>query len=265
MLDQKVSVVVPAYNESHDIEANIRAIIGALRPHSSRLEIVLVDDGSRDETWRHAARQVRDGDVSVRVLRYERNQGKGYALACGARHATGDVVVFLDADLDLHPDQIPGMFDVLLASNADAVIGSKWHPRSRVEYPAWRRVLSHGYYAMVTLLFGLPLRDTQTGLKLFRARVLEAVVPRLLCKRFAFDVELLAVAHRLGFRIVEAPVELQFRRDVPRLRWSDSWHVLVDTLAIFYRIHMRRYYDTIQRESRSPAETILEVAAPTER
>jgi glycosyltransferase involved in cell wall biosynthesis len=265
VLDHKVSVVVPAYNESHDIEANLRAIVDALRDRTAKLEIVLVDDGSRDLTWQHAARAMCKGDVTVRVLRYERNQGKGYALACGARHATGEFVVFLDADLDLHPDQVPGFFDVLFATNADAVIGSKWHPDSRVEYPAWRRVLSRGYYAMVRLLFGLPLRDTQTGLKLFRARLIERVVPRLLSKRFAFDVELLAVAHRMGFLIVEAPVQLQFRRDVPRLRFTDSWNVLVDTLAIFYRIHIRRYYDSQPAAQRSPAETILEVAAPTDR
>jgi glycosyltransferase involved in cell wall biosynthesis len=263
LLEHTVSVIVPAYNESKDIAANLRAIVDALRGHATKLEIILVDDGSRDQTWRHAAQTMRD-DVVVRVLRYERNQGKGYALACGARHATGEFVVFLDADLDLHPDQVPGFFDVLFATNADAVIGSKWHPQSRVEYPRWRRVLSHGYYAMVMLLFGLPLRDTQTGLKLFRARLLEAVVPRLLTKRFAFDVELLAVAHRMGFKIVEAPVRLQFRRDVPRLRWSDSWHVLVDTLAIYYRMYLRRYYDASPAAARTAVESVFEVAAPTD-
>ena len=265
MIEQKISVIVPAYNESQAIAANLRAIVDALAPYAPRLEIIVVDDGSRDQTWRHAAATMDRNSATVRILRYERNEGKGFALACGARHATGEFVVFLDADLDLHPDQLPKFFDVLSATGADAVIGSKWHPESHVEYPGWRRVLSHGYYALVRLLFGLPLRDTQTGLKLFRARLLERVIPRLLTKRFAFDVELLAVAHRMGFRIVEAPVRLQLMRDVPRLRWHDSWRALVDTLAIFYRIHLRRYYDGPSRVPSTPSVTVLEVAAPADR
>jgi glycosyltransferase involved in cell wall biosynthesis len=265
LVEQKISVIVPAYNESQAIAANLRAIVDALSPHAPHLEIIVVDDGSHDQTWRHAAATMERSAATVRILRYERNEGKGFALACGARHATGEFVVFLDADLDLHPDQVPSFFDILFSTGADAVIGSKWHPDSQVEYPAWRRVLSHGYYALVHLLFGLPLRDTQTGLKLFRARLLESVVPRLLTKRFAFDVELLAVAHRMGFKIVEAPVRLQFRRDVPRLRWHDSWHALVDTLAIFYRIHLRRYYDGAPGVGPPSPVSVFEVAASADR
>jgi glycosyltransferase involved in cell wall biosynthesis len=262
LIEQKISVIVPAYNESSAIGANLRAIVDALSPYAPHLEIIVVDDGSRDQTWRHAAATMDRNAATVRILRYERNEGKGFALACGARHATGEYVVFLDADLDLHPDQIPSFFDVLFATGADAVIGSKWHPDSQVEYPSWRRILSHGYYAFVRLLFGLPLRDTQTGLKLFRTRLLERVVPRLLTKRFAFDVELLAVAHRMGFKIVEAPVRLQLMRDVPRLRWRDSWRALVDTLAIFYRIHLRRYYDGASRVPLAPPVIVREVSVP---
>src|SRR4029077_5798771 len=124
-----------------------------------------------------------------------------YALALGARHAMGQYTVFLDADLDLHPDQLPRFFDVLKRCNVDAVIGSKWHPFSKVSYPWWRRLLSRGYYGIVHLLFGLPVRDTQTGIKVFRSAALARVVPRLLAKRFAFDVELLAVMHRMGYSI----------------------------------------------------------------
>jgi len=266
LIEQKLSVIVPAYNESKAIAHNVRSIIDALSPCASALEIIIVDDGSDDETWRAAASIPQQAGVAVRVLRYERNQGKGFAVTCGARHATGEFVAFLDADLDLHPDQIPGFFDILFAQKADAVVGSKWHPASSVDYPRWRRFLSRGYYGLVRVLFGLPLRDTQTGLKLFRARLLERVLPVLLTKRFAFDIELLAVAHRMGFRVVEAPVKLQFQRNIPRLRRSDVWLVLVDTLAIFYRVYLRRHYD------RSPAqkfsqriESVLEIPARADR
>ena len=101
------------------------------------------------------------------------------------------------------------------ARNADVVIGSKFHPESRVEYPRLRRIYSFFYYMLVRTLFGLPVRDTQTGIKLFKREVLERVLPRVLVKRFAFDLELLANAHHFGYRIVEAPVEVNF---TPRLQ-----------------------------------------------
>ena len=93
------------------------------------------------------------------------------------------------------------------------------------------------------LLFGLPLRDTQTGLKLFRTSLIRDVIPRVLSKRFAYDVELLAVAHRRGYRIVDAPVRLEYQRTLGRLRFGAVWRTFQDTLAVFYRLNFLRYYD----------------------
>jgi hypothetical protein len=92
-------------------------------------------------------------------------------------------------------------------------------------------------------MFGLPLHDTQTGIKLFRREVLLHVLPRLLIKRFAFDLELLACAHRLGYHIVDAPVSVQYSRPETRVGWADAWAVGLDTLAVFYRLRLLRYYD----------------------
>jgi len=258
-MNEKISVVIPAYNESKHIAENLRTILASLASLAEDFEILLIDDGSIDETWRRAAESEQAAPGRLRVLRYAHNMGKGYALACGARFASGTHTVFLDADLDLHPDQLSRFFEIMRRSGADAVVGSKWHPASTVSYPRWRRFLSRGYYAIVRCLFGLPLRDTQTGLKVFRSDALARVVPRLLAKRFAFDVELLAVMHRMGYTIVEAPVDLQFRRALPRLRLRDAFAVLVDTLAIFYRLHIRRYYD---KEPAAQHRALLEVFEP---
>lgn len=135
------------------------------------------------------------------------------------------------------------MIEQLSTRNADVVIGSKRHPQSNVDYPRHRWVLSAGYFFMIRLLFGLPLRDTQTGIKVYRRCVVRDVFPRLLAKRFAFDVEALTVAHRCGYRVVDAPITLRFGRSFSRIRWADVYHTLVDTLAIFYRLRIRRYYD----------------------
>jgi glycosyltransferase involved in cell wall biosynthesis len=248
VLRGKVSVIVPAFNESSHIDRSLGIILRSIAKFAPNNEVIVVDDGSHDDTWRKAAAEVqRCGSANVRILRYERNLGKGHALACGTRNATGEFIVFIDADLDLHPDQIPRFFERMFSSHADAVIGSKWHPLSDVDYPRWRRLLSLSYYGLVRSLFDLPVRDTQTGLKLFRAAPLKFAVECLLVKKFAFDIELLAVMHRFGNRIVEAPVRLQFARDVPRLNWADGWYAFVDTMAIFYRMYVLRYYDRERR------------------
>lgn len=238
-------MVLPAYNEGSDIERNVIEAIDTFESFDYDYEIIVVDDGSSDSTYVFAGRAKLRHPERVRVVRYDENRGKGAALLCGARYASGEYIVFLDADMELHPRQLPLFFEIMALRQADAVIGSKWHPASRVQYPTVRRVYSLGYFLLIRLLFGLPLRDTQTGIKVFRSRLLQDVGPRLLEKRFAFDVELLAVAHRLKYRIVDAPVALDFSRAIGRLSLRTAGKMFADTFAIFYRVYLRRYYDNL--------------------
>ncbi len=247
MLDGTLSVVVPAYNESGAIFRNLTETVETLTELGYRFEVILVDDGSVDETFLHAAQLLETHRGRVRVVRYDVNQGKGNALMCGTAYATGDYVVFLDADMDLHPRQLPRFFEIMESSQADVVIGSKRHPESNVDYPFVRRIYSAVYYLMIRLLFGLPVRDTQTGLKVFKAGVLRDVFPRILVKRFAFDIEVLTNAHRLGYKIADAPVTLEFRRGTGRVKINDAKLIFVDTLGVFYRMHVLKYYDAVPR------------------
>lgn len=248
MIDGKVSVVIPAYNEAHHIVHNMRETVEALSAMAAEYEIIVVDDGSPDHTWLRAAQVLDDFGGNVHIIRYDRNRGKGNALICGAYHATGEYVVFLDADMDLHPSQLPTFFGILEAQQADVVIGSKLHPASNVNYPFVRRLWSLAYYAFIRLLFGLPVRDTQTGLKVFKAEVVRRVFPKVLVKRFAFDLEVLALAHDLGYRIAEAPVTLIFQRRFGRVKLRDVFNIFWDTLAVFYRLRLLHYYDTVGSE-----------------
>jgi len=245
VLEGKLSIVMPAYNESDYIERNLHETVDTLSEMGYEFEVIVVDDGSQDNTHLEAVKVCSHHPERVRVVRYDRNQGKGNALMCGTRYASGDYVVFLDADMDLHPRQLPVLFEILETQGADVVIGSKRHPLSNVNYPRLRKVLSNGYFLMTRLLFGLPLRDTQTGLKVFKRNVIANVFPRILAKRFAFDVEVLAAAHYLGFKISDAPVSLRFNRSFNRISLGDIYHTFLDTLAIFYRLRILRYYDTI--------------------
>jgi glycosyltransferase involved in cell wall biosynthesis len=242
-----LSILMPAYNEAHSISENVCETVQTMHSLGMDFEIVVIDDGSMDGTHTAASNALRAWPDHVRVVRCARNEGKGNALICGTCYSKGDYVAFLDADMDLHPEQLGSFFAIMNATGADVVIGSKFHPKSKVDYPPVRRLYSFFYYMLVRTLFGLPVRDTQTGIKLFRRAVLDRVMPRILVKRFAFDLELLANVHHFGYRIVEAPVTLNFQRVCSRLRLSAVWNVLLDTLSIFYRMRILRYYDRPDR------------------
>jgi hypothetical protein len=134
--------------------------------------------------------------------------------------------------------------DILDRTGTDVVIGSKWHPESSLNYPLARGVISRVYYTIVRLLFHLPVRDTQTGLKLFKAEVLKKIFPIILVKKYAFDLEILVNVMRLGYKMVEAPVEVLFKREkMGRIHLSDLYKTWIDTMAIFYRLNILHYYD----------------------
>lgn len=242
-----LSILMPAYNEANSIAENVCETVETMHAAAIDFEIVVIDDGSMDGTHTAASSALRAWPDHVRVVRCTRNEGKGNALICGASYARGDYIAFLDADMDLHPEQLTTFLAIMDARPADAVIGSKFHPDSKVDYPPERRVYSFIYYMLVRTLFGLPVRDTQTGIKLFKRSVLERVLPRVLVKRFAFDLELLANVHHFGFAIAEAPVTVNFKRACNRLRLRAVWNVFLDTMAIFYRMRILHYYDRPER------------------
>jgi hypothetical protein len=233
--------VVPVYNQAEAIAVNIGIIRECLVQELGRsFELIVVSDGSIDQTQERMLEACAD---SVRTIHYDRNLGKGYAIKTGALQAQGRWIAFIDADLDLQPSRLPEFLRVAEAEQLDFAIGSKRHPDSSVVYPRSRRVASWLYQKLVRVLFRLDVRDTQVGLKLFRREVAEEVMPLLLVKRFAFDLELLAVARAFGFgRIRELPVTLDYRFTGSGVRSLAVLHALVDTAAIFYRLRILRTY-----------------------
>src|SRR5207249_1563782 len=113
------------------------------------------------------------------------------------------------------------------------------HPLSRIEYPLLRRIYSRAYYALVRLMFGLPVRDTQTGVKLFKREVLARAFPRMTVQHYAFDLELLVLANADGYCIVEAPIALKSQRLNQRIKPRDVAIMFRDTLGIWWRLHSR--------------------------
>lgn len=238
-----LSVIVPVYKQERTIRADLRQIDQALRKTRFSYEIIAVVDGKKIDRSYQEAKKLKIS--SLRVVGYPDNRGKGYAVRYGMARSRGDKIAFIDAGMDIDPNGISMILEHMEWYGADAIIGSKRHPASRVDYPLLRRFYSFWYHFLVRLLFGLKLTDTQTGLKVFKRKVLEKVLPRLLVKRFAFDVELLAVAHYLGFkRIYEAPVKLNKKRFQfsSTIKFRDGFQALWDTLAVFYRLRILRYY-----------------------
>lgn len=237
---EKFSVILPAYNEEFHIFANIQRTIRAMDALGFDYEIITVDDGSSDKTYEEA-RKAESIFGKVKAMRINSHKGKGAALKYGFQFAKGNLVVFLDADLDLPPEQIGSFLKVMEKNKSDIVIGSKRYSQFNSHYLKRRRVLSFIYQAIVHVLFNLSVTDTQTGLKLFKYEVLKKIISRASVERYAFDLELLINACRLGYKVAEVPVISDSQRDEARgkIKLLDIYRMFVDTLAIFYRFHVR--------------------------
>ena len=239
-MNPKLSIVIPAYNEEKNIYKTIEKIVRSHDQLKYDYEVIVVVDGSPDNTAKEAKRH---RSKKVKVFDYKKNQGKGYALKYGTTKASGEIITYTDAGGDFDPRQFDKCVKLMEIFDADFVIGSKRHPASKVNYPRKRRVYSWIYQRMIRILFGLNVTDTQAGLKFLKKRVAKDVVPRALVKQYAFDLELLVIAHQLGYRrIFEAPVELDFNASNSGINYKTIGNMIVDTLAVFYRARIKKYY-----------------------
>ena len=231
-----VSFVLPAYNEGEFIERVLDRLDSSVDGHGFRYEVVVVDDGSVDDTRLRALRYAA-GNGHVRVVGCDRNVGKGFAVRAGFWKAVGDAVVFVDSDLDVDVGQVKRFVDALRFG--DIVVGSKWHRDSVVEVSFVRGLLSRGFNVLVRLLTGVRVGDTQTGIKAVRRDAFCEVFRRLSVKRYAFDVELLVLAGVFGLRVVELPVELKLKG---LFGFGEVWRMFVDLLGIAYRLRVKKWY-----------------------
>jgi len=245
-----LSIIVPSYRQERTIIKDINNISRTLKDLGVKFEIIVVVDGIIDKTHQKLAK-VRT--KNIKVIAYKKNEGKGHAIRYGVLKAKGDVVGFIDAGMDIHPAGFSMLLNHMDWYNAHIIVGSKLHPVSKVNYPFYRTILSWGYRLLTWMLFGFKVKDTQVGLKFFKRKVARDVFPRLLVKRYAFDIEMLAVAYALGYtRIYEAPVRIKFSMNsiISKSLWTTIFLMIWDTFAVFYRLKILHYYTKKQAKRR---------------
>lgn len=219
----RLSLVIPAYNEEQRIGDTLRLAQAYLSRQAYQSEIIVVDDGSQDRT----AVLVQTVFPDVRVISYERNRGKGYAVKTGMLAATGEYRVFCDADGSTRIEEV-GKFWPRFEAGADIVIGSRALPESDIQIRQHylRESMGRMFNVLVKLLLREQFLDTQCGFKGFTAESARLLFPRQRLDRFTFDAELLYIARKHGLRVEETPV---IWCNVPHSRV----HLVWDSLRMF--------------------------------
>ena len=235
-----VSIVVPAFNEAARIGDSIRKITEFIRQSPLSFELIVVDDGSSDDT----VAIINPFSIKgLRLIRNHQNRGKGYTVRKGVLAATGKYVLFTDADLSAPIDEMTKLLDVALNEDADVVIGSRAVDRSYIEkhQTRFRELGGIVFNRMVRVFLGLDLHDTQCGFKLFHREKSRLIFEKQTTNGFGFDPELLFLARLHGLRIRETPVRWSHAEGSKVRFLRDSSRMFLDLVRIRWNALMGRY------------------------
>jgi dolichyl-phosphate beta-glucosyltransferase len=233
-----LSVIIPAYNEESRIAPTVRDIVGFCRAGGRAFEVILVDDGSRDGTTA-VARVLSEEFPELRVIRLAANHGKGYAVRTGVVNAIGRLVLFADADGATPIGEIERL-ESALESGVDIAVGSRALRDTDVQVQAklYRHLMGRTFHLLVEWLADGGVKDTQCGFKLFRSTVAQDLFSRMRMNGFSFDVEVLVMARRRGYRVAEIPVNWTHRPGSKVRLTLDSLQMAADLVRI--RAHCLR-------------------------
>src|ERR1051325_11284695 len=245
----ELTIVVPAYNESARLAKTLVTILKYLNDQRLSSELIVVDDGSSDDTSAVAKKSMASpGAVATRVIRYEPNRGKGFAVRTGLLAASGDVALFSDADLSTPITEAPKLVEPIRSGHADLTFGSGALNRSLIGvHQSWRREQGGRVFnLLVRIATGLPFWDTQCGFKAFRMTVCRPLIEGAQIDRFGFDVELIYLAHRAGLRLSEVPVRWDHNEGSKVTLFSDSFKML-NEVGLIRQQARRGVYDAAIR------------------
>jgi dolichyl-phosphate beta-glucosyltransferase len=245
------SIVIPAYNEAARIAAALDAVVACVRRSGWRAEVVVVDDGSRDQTA-EIVREYAAIAPEVRLLQNPGNRGKGYSVRNGLLHSFGEIVMFTDADLSAPIEEAEGLF-AAIAAGADIAIGSRWLERARqtIRQPFYRQFFGRCFNAVTRLVMGLPYADTQCGFKAFTRAAAQTVFQLQTIERWGFDPEILFIAIKRGYRIAEVPVSWAHDERTRLSYLKDGLRMLEDIAIVRWNALLGRYSKPVERIHRA--------------
>ena len=239
-----LSVIIPVYKQEKTIKKDLQIINETLKQIRYNYEIIAVVDGTSIDKSLKEIKKIKL--KNLKAFGYKTNHGKGYAVRYGMAKTQGDYIAFIDSGMEIDPNGISLVLEHMEWYNADIIVASKRHPASMVNYPWDRRIISFGAHIISKFLLGINVHDTQAGLKIFKRPVLIKVLPRLIVKNYAFDLEILSVANKLGFvKIYEAPIKLNYNFEslTHATGLKTIYSCLIEALAVFYRLKILNYYD----------------------
>jgi glycosyltransferase involved in cell wall biosynthesis len=244
------SIVIPAYNEGERIRATLECILAHIQRHGWDAEVLVVNDGSADDTVQ-IVQSFAAHNPALRLLENPGNRGKGYSVRNGVLHASGEVVLFTDADLSSPIEEADKLF-AALAEGADVAIGSRWL-RAELQthrQPLHRQLFGRIFNLALRVILGLRYRDTQCGFKAFTRRAAQSIFPLQHIERWGFDPEILYLAGRFGYRVEEVPVQWAHRE-------GTRINPLRDGIRMFFEMLKIRWYSITGRYEPGSPSTVV--------
>jgi glycosyltransferase involved in cell wall biosynthesis len=250
----KYSIIIPAYNEGARIPATLRSVVDCIRTRGWDAEVVVVNDGSRDDT----AAVVRDFALTapeIHLIENPINRGKGYSVRNGILHALGDIVMFTDADLSSPIEEAEGLF-AAVAEGADIAIGSRWLATSRQTHrqPLYRQFFGRCFNAVCRMVMRLPFADTQCGFKAFTRTAAQTVFQLQTIERWGFDPEILFIALKRKLKVVEVPVSWAHDERTRMSYLKDGLQMLKELAIVRVNALTGRYSKRIEAALRAGEE-----------
>jgi dolichyl-phosphate beta-glucosyltransferase len=245
------SIVIPAYNEAARIAGALESVLACIRSRGWFAEVVVVNDGSRDQTA-DIVREFAARAPEIRLLENPGNRGKGYSVRHGLLESFGEIVMFTDADLSAPIEEAEGLF-AALRDGADIAIGSRWLERTRqtIRQPLYRQFFGRCFNAVTRAVMGLPYADTQCGFKAFTRAAAQTVFQLETIERWGFDPEILFIARKRGFKVVEVPVSWAHDERTRISYLKDGLRMLQDIAIVRWNAMLGRYNKQVERIHRA--------------
>jgi len=233
-MKQKISLIIPAFKAGGFIKDALQKKIEILEKLYIPYEIIVVVDGTDEGTKK--ALQGFKNKKNIIVYYLPKNYGKGYAVRYGMMRINSDFVGYMDVDNDIEPNVLRDGFLAIMAKKYDAILPSKRHYKSKINYPTSRKFISKIYNKIITTLFQLNCTDTQLGAKFYSKELLDVVLPQCRINGFAFELEMLTIAVINGFgNFLEIPVTVNLKTQ-STIAFSHGIHVCIDTLMLLPRL-----------------------------